>query len=555
LNPDLQNILVRKQIIDDIKSHENVKRKAESLKSYEIYNDNAKPYVYEKLCHQLSQATANKMPVVSNLNVAKAVVNKEAQIYTDEPVRTYEDISAADELVLKEAYQDFGFNTILAKSNRYYKLRNQTFLQVVPKYGKLKLRVLHAHNLDIIPDADDPEIAFAYIVSSFDKTTYLQAGQDNVNQKTADTDDYKKMSERYQVTTKEITFTMNGKGDLVDELIANPIQTIPFIDVSKDKDFEFFIRIGQALTDFTVDFNVAWSDLLNVSRLQGYSIGVISGDPELKPESLDISANNIIFLPLNPSNPNSKLEFDFKSPTPNIEATLKAIDSLVTTFLSTRGVDSKSVSSSSQGQNYSSALERLMAMLDQFRASKEDFDLYKTVEYQLHEITTKYLSLLSSTKFLDPKYNVSLGVVNSKLNIQFAKPEIIETKSESLDNAKKKIELGISDKVNALIEVEGLNENLALEKIEAIENRKIELITKTMQSGQDASKTALNGSQVTSLVEIVSKVAAGLLPFDAAQSMITAAFNVTDEQALEILGQAGKSFKIDPAQIESKPKF
>jgi hypothetical protein len=485
LNPDLQNILVRKQIIDDIKSHENVKRKAESLKSYEIYNDNAKPYVYEKLCHQLSQATANKMPVVSNLNVAKAVVNKEAQIYTDEPVRTYENISAADELVLKEAYQDFGFNTILAKSNRYYKLRNQTFLQVVPKYGKLKLRVLHAHNLDIIPDADDPEIAFAYIVSSFDKTTYLQAGQDNVNQKTADTDDYKKMSERYQVTTKEITFTMNGNGDLVDELIVNPIQTIPFIDASKDKDFEFFIRIGQALTDFTVDFNVAWSDLLNVSRLQGYSIGVISGDPELKPESLDISANNIIFLPLNPSNPNSKLEFDFKSPTPNIEATLKAIDSLVTTFLSTRGVDSKSVSSSSQGQNYSSALERLMAMLDQFRASKEDFDLYKAVEYQLHEITTKYLSLLSSSQFLDPKYNVSLGVVNSKLNIQFAKPEIIETKSESLDNGKKKIELGIADAVTVLVETEGLTEALAIEKIDAITERKLKRVSDIVNQGSE----------------------------------------------------------------------
>jgi hypothetical protein len=282
---------------------------------------------------------------------------------------------------------------------------------------------------------------------------------------------------------------MNGKGDLVDELIVNPIQTIPFIDVSKDKDFEFFIRIGQALTDFTVDFNVAWSDLLNVSRLQGYSIGVISGDPELKPESLDISANNIIFLPLNPSNPNSKLEFEFKSPTPNIEATLKAIDSLVTTFLSTRGVDSKSVSSSSQGQNYSSALERLIAMLDQFRASKEDFDLYKTVEYQLHEITTKYLSLLSSTQFLDPKYNVSLGVVNSKLNIQFAKPEIIETKSESLDNGKKKIDLGIADAVTVLVETEGLTETLAIEKIHAITERKLKRVSDIVNQGSENNGT------------------------------------------------------------------
>ena len=38
-------------------------------------------------------------------------------------------------------------------------------------------------------------------------------------------------------------------------------------------------------------------------------------------------------LPQNPANENSNLTLEFKNPTPNLEATLKAIDSLIATFL------------------------------------------------------------------------------------------------------------------------------------------------------------------------------------------------------------------------------
>ena len=198
-NPNLLNQFERKQIIADIKSNENVERKRKSLKDYEIYNDNAYPYVYDALSCQLSAKTAAQMPVVANLNVAKTVVNKEANIYTDSPTRNYSDITESDEAVLKEIYSYCGFNTMLAKSNKYYKLRNQSFIHVVPKEGKLKLRVLHGHNIDVIPDQDDPEQAYSYIVSSFDKEFWLKAKQDGTNQKIADADDYKSMAERYQV--------------------------------------------------------------------------------------------------------------------------------------------------------------------------------------------------------------------------------------------------------------------------------------------------------------------------------------------------------------------
>jgi hypothetical protein len=473
MNINLLDPIVRKQIVADIKSWENVERKRKSLEAFEIYNDRAYQYVYSKLCNQLTKETVNTMAIVSNLNVAKAVVNKEASVYLDEPEREYPELNESDKEVLKKVYEECGFNTSLAKSNKYFKLNNQSFLQVVPKYGKLKLRVLHGHNIDVIPDADDPETAYAYIISTFDKSQWIRAGQDQINQTTADADDYKSRLERYQVWTKEIVFTMDGKGNVIGEITPNPIKMLPFVDISKEKDFEFYVRQGQALSDFTVDFNVVWSDLMHIMRMQGYSVGAISGDPELKPESMVIGPDRFIFLPTNPANPLSKLEFDFKSPSPNIDASLKVVESLIATFLSTRGVDKKAVSSSTQGQqNFSSALERLLAMIDEFRASKEDFDLFIGVETKLHEIVTKYLALLSGSEYLIPEYAVTQAVVGSKIKIEFEEPEMVETEADELDNAKKKIDLGIADAVTVLADYEDIPLEDAEKIIQEIKNRK-----------------------------------------------------------------------------------
>lgn len=62
---------------------------------------------------------------------------------------------------------------------------------------------------------------------------------------------------------------------------------------------------------------------------------------------------------------------------------------------------------------------------------------------------------------------------------------------------------------------------------------------------------ALNGTQVTSLLEIVTRVATNNLPRDSAKELILVAFPfITPEEAERILGSVGKSFKpADPAAI------
>lgn len=58
---------------------------------------------------------------------------------------------------------------------------------------------------------------------------------------------------------------------------------------------------------------------------------------------------------------------------------------------------------------------------------------------------------------------------------------------------------------------------------------------------------SLNGAQVTSMVQIVSQVAAGQLPRESGVQMLLAAFPVSQEQAEKIMGEVGKGFAI-PAE-------
>lgn len=64
-------------------------------------------------------------------------------------------------------------------------------------------------------------------------------------------------------------------------------------------------------------------------------------------------------------------------------------------------------------------------------------------------------------------------------------------------------------------------------------------------------EVSLNGAQVTSMVQIVSQVAAGLLPRESGVQMLLAAFPLTEAQAEKIMGDVGRGFTVSPEQAET----
>lgn len=64
-----------------------------------------------------------------------------------------------------------------------------------------------------------------------------------------------------------------------------------------------------------------------------------------------------------------------------------------------------------------------------------------------------------------------------------------------------------------------------------------------------ASEAALNGAQVTALLEVIDRVARGLMPRDTAIAVISAAFGVEVSVATNLLGSVGAGFTIEPESV------
>ena len=72
---------------------------------------------------------------------------------------------------------------------------------------------------------------------------------------------------------------------------------------------------------------------------------------------------------------------------------------------------------------------------------------------------------------------------------------------------------------------------------------------------------SLNGAQISSLVEVLQLVVQGQLPRDSAVNIIVVAFNLTTEEAEQILGEIGKTFvpekkeeEVEPVKVEEEKR-
>lgn len=468
----------RYQILKDIKTEENKQRKANSLKEFEIFQDRLKQYVVEYLREQFSSATVLEMPIVSSINLAKRIVTQEASLYKTRPERTFNVLSEKEQEQIDMYYEDMCIDSKLLKSNQYFKLQQQSLLMVVPKDGTLKLRVLLPHHYDVVPDPGDPEKALAYIVSAFDKSFYLRSNDssnnngesatvenfqsDGVNQTSGDQEDYLSVTEKYVWWSNDYNFITDEKGNIISPAddVESPLkefQIMPFVDIAGDKDFEYFVRQGNSLSDFTVQYNGALSDLGNVVKMQGWAQAWMKGPKELMPENIQIGPNFILKLVVDANNP-VPTDFGYSNPSPDVAGSIQYVEMLLSNFLTSRGQSPKIVSGKGQSETYSSGIERLLAMIEKFDASQLDMELYRKAECQLFEIIKAWNNLLSGTDLLASA--VKIGD-ETTVEVKFAAPQAIQSRQEQLMAIQLERELGLKSRVQAIEELYDVTEENA----------------------------------------------------------------------------------------------
>ena len=479
---NLETVAGRKAVIDHIESNANLGRKAQSYKASEILNDRIKPYVIEELRNQFSEDSVKEIPVISSVNIAKRVVNQLACIYKDAPVRQFTELSEDQLERVELVYRDMMANKKLNLSNKIFKNHDQCLLQIIPKDGRLIMRALKPHQWDCVPMEDDPERAKAYIISSYDnyselledsknpapatgyQSMHAQNTENYKNQKAIDAQE--KRNKRYLIWTVEESYFCDGNGNMIGEPTPNPLAqfgVMPFVEISAEKEFEYWVRAQNTFASFTVEFCASMSSVAQVVKLQGFAQAILKGNPELLPTNLQIGPNHLLFLPTDP-NAGVDTDFQFANPGSDINGSLAYLETLLTTFLSSNGIDPKTISMNGEGQSYTSGLERLLAMIEKVSASREDYDTFERVEEKVWYIVKAWLNALSNSETLDQKYRTSQVPMDSRVVIEFAAPEMVKSDMEELEVISREIELGISSPVNAIMQREGLSREEAEEK-------------------------------------------------------------------------------------------
>lgn len=494
----------RKQVINEIKADENVQRKIVSYKKHNMQNDNFHQYVVEHLESRLDYETVKELNIFSNVNLQRRISKAESTIYNKEPMREF--FIADNEFQdIKFVYDAANINTVLRNANVAYKYLEQCLIQVYPFKGELKARVLLPHHYDVIPDPHNPEEALIYIISNFnntdrdrirrdnDRTGFSQGDtyRDSINQAIADYDDSELAKERYTVWGKKYNFVMDGKGNILDkqtdELLTNIEENdvniispliecgvLPFIDISKPKDFEYWVRSGNILYDTTILFNVCLTNEFKVVTMQGHAQAFLKGSAEHMPENIRIGADKVIFIPIDENNP-VNAEFGFANTGADLAGIREFRASLLNDFLQSRGLDT-SIMGSPQASVSSSGIERMLQMIEKFEASQEDFSIFRNAEKKLIYIFACWINSLkgatdsNGNTILKDEYDFSINSPEEvSVSVEYSKPEMIKTEREMIEIAQLEIEAGLSSRVHAIMEIKGLTEDQAIEYIKKVD--------------------------------------------------------------------------------------
>jgi hypothetical protein len=484
---DLDSHSGRKLLIEQIAQTENVKRKALSLRQTEVYGDYLFNHVWENIAGRFSQETARQMPICAHINLARRIVKAEASIYLDEPLRSFTEVSDDQEEKLLLIYRDMLANQKFMRSNESFKLQQQNHIMIVPRDGKLEMRVLKNHHVDKIDDDTNPEVAAGYVINNFDRTFFTdnrrrdndanRSGKfnqftnqrnDGIDAVIGDEDDWKSSSARYLVWTKEYNYIMNGKGVIVSEFNESPIPgTIPIIDISQEKDFKYWVNQGDAIVDATIDHNVTMSDIGFISQQSGFGQAyMITEEGAQSPENLQVGPNTVIRMEVGTGS-DFKPEFGYAQPGSDLMGSLEYANAKLIGFLTSRGLDPDVVTTENKGGASNSGVQEFLRMMKHFKATKEDYSTFENTEMKAYEVIKAWLS--EAPELINKKYHTGVLSEDSELMIQFAGPEMLQTEQEKVDVWQSKIDMGIASRIDALMAIEGLTRESAEERLEDID--------------------------------------------------------------------------------------
>jgi hypothetical protein len=507
---DLLKSDVRKKIIDEINSTENINRKEKFYKFYQCYKDNTKEYVLRHIRAQFDQDTVNEMAyAITNLGFTRKAVDKLARVYNYGVEReVYVDDKLDEEATeaLTKITKECDVNRVFKKTNRWLKRDKNTVQFIAPrkvsfdandeKYT-IKPTVLPAYLYDVVELDDNRELAGCYILSDFSprhsKNMYYTTGDASIRIRQPDENgnypysdgndnliadsakDQENFSKgNYVFWSDKYHFTCNEKGIIVDEdgmptteVGLNPIGVKPFVNYAEDQDNSFWAQGGDDLVDGSVSINAMITNIIHIAITQGYGQVVMTG-PKL-PRAIKLGPNKIVLLEqANTDEP--KPEFKFESANPPLDELRQLVEFYVALLLTTNNLSTSGVSTTlNGGGTFPSGIAMMIDKAESMEDIEDQRQIFVDNEPTFWKIFAKWLEVLKSSKELvDDLADITLPV-DFDVQVKYGQPTTIISESEKLDIMKKKKDLGLLSKLDMLrMEYPDLTDEQLLKKLQEI---------------------------------------------------------------------------------------
>jgi len=491
---ELLDPAVRKKIIEEINSPENLRRKEKFYKFYQCYKDNTREYVLRQIRNQFDADTVNEMSyAITNLGFTRKAIDKLARVYNYGVEREGIVGDKVDEELtnaIKKITKECDVNRIFKKTNRSLKRDKNTVQFIAPRKVSfddsdpkvtIKPVVLPAFLYDVVELEQNREKAGCYILSDYtpkhSKNMYYTTGDasvrirqpdeagnypysDGVDNVIADNPrDQENFGGHYVFWSDNYHFTCNDKGQIIDEEgmpklepsaddIANPIETMPFVNYAEDQDNSFWAQGGDDLVDGSISINSMITNIFHIAITQGYGQVVMTG-PKL-PRSLKLGPNKIVLLEqTNVDEP--KPEFKFETANPPLTELRELVEFYVALLLTTNNLSTSGVSTKlNGGSTFPAGISMMIDKAESMEDIEDQRQIFIDNEPEFWRIFAKWHTRLKASKELEDDLMDLTFPEDFNVNVKYGAPVVIMSELEKLGILEKKKGLGLISQMDML---------------------------------------------------------------------------------------------------------
>lgn len=493
-----------KQIIKEINGQEENNRRVLMKRRHDIFKDGGRKFLIEQITREFGKEALDEMRLAP-VNLLKKIIAKRSRVYKKPPTR--KTTNPKDQVLVDYYVNALDLNVLMQKVNRYYNLFSNCTIYTRPGFGGLEAIVVPPYLYSLKANALNQSKIDAFVYSAFvrgDAMTPVEgvpaaSGQENfslqkgfkskgdlVSSNEINTD---QEANQYLYWSDTEHFTLDKDGNKIalnpnmgPEQWLNPIMRMPVVNVTKDRDNEAWATQGEDVIDLTMAIQLGWSDLLTISKHQGFSLLTVVSEEE--PKKIAVGINRAVWLRAKPDGVTPSISYvQAQSP---LDQYKNLLMDLLGLLLTTNEMDPNSIGGSGSTQNFTSGFHALIAMSDNLEAIESDKPTLMAAELDQWDVIQKWHNYLYDIGALDEDAK-ALGKFSEEFELQiiYADAKPLQSEQEQVALIKDLRAEGLITRADALKKLNPeMTDDQVLEKIKQIDEESKGQMTQVMQSMQ-----------------------------------------------------------------------